>query len=142
LSEIYEHPGTVETEFTDEELEAMLGIVEGMTKGLYTVPHVKPGHAPHLIKVAINIDDPAPRKHEGQVYYGWMCLAAVLQWGPDIVDDHLHVEDHSLKTKTKQRLSNAATIAWVGNNLHRLLYEVVEMRKCLKKLDLIEPRNT
>lgn len=140
MNDSYEHPGVVETEFTDEELEAMLGVVAEMTKGHYTVPQVKAGKAPHLIKVEISKEDPAPHKYEGQIQYGWMCFAAILDWGPDILDEHLSVEDFGMKTKTKQRIANATTTAWAGNNMHRLLYEVLEMRKRLKALDLIEER--
>ena len=130
----------VETEFGDEEIEAMLGIAGSMTKGQYLVPDVKPGHAPHLIKVTINEGNPAPHKHEGRTVFGWMCLAAVLQWGKDVLDEHMRIEDFSLKTKTKQRKSNAAMIAWVGNNQERLLYEFLEMRKRLQELELLVPR--
>ena len=131
----------VETEFGDDELEAMLGVVDEMTKGVYTVPPVKPGQAPHLIKVEIDKNNPAPHKHEGQIQFGWMCIAALLDWGDDILDEHMTVEDFSLKTKTKQRLANAATIAWVGNNMHRFIYEFIEMRKVLNEQGLLKPRD-
>ena len=130
----------VETEFGDDELAAMLGVVAEMTKGVYTTPSVKPGQAPHYIKVEIDYENQVSHRHEGQEQKGWMCIAALLDWGPDILDEHMTMDDYSLKTKTKQRLANAATIAWVGNNLHRLIYEVIEMRRMLVKYGLLEAR--
>lgn len=127
----------VETEFTDDELNAMLGVVEGMTKGHYTVPPRTETRCLHKIKV--DVDKSTPVKEEER---GWMCIAALLDWGPDMLDEHMTIDDHTLRTHTKQRLSNAATIAWVGNNMHRLLYEVVEMRKRLAELELLVPRET
>jgi hypothetical protein len=127
----------VETEFSDEELEAMLGVVQNMTKGHYTVPTREETKCLHLIQV--NVDKSSPAQDDER---GLLCIAALLQWGDDVLEEHMTIQDFTLKTKTKQRLANAATIAWVGNNMHRLLYEVVEMRKKLSELDLIQPRET
>ena len=135
-------PVPIETEFSDEELQAMLGVVADMTPGNYIVPPTNPARAPHHVKVCIHAESQAKQYADAAEFRegGLMCLAAVLGWGPDILDEMLHIEDHGQRTRTKQRVANATAIAWAGNNLQRLLYETLEMRKLLQAYGLLEPR--
>jgi hypothetical protein len=128
---VYEHPGVLVSQFSEQDLQTLLSAVKSMTPGQYSVSPVKIGHSPYLVnvKVSSGLEGQGP---------AWESIAAVLGWGPDLVEDHLAMVDESQRSNLLTRMANAATISWVGNNLGYLLEELIAIRKIMRQLDLIE----
>jgi hypothetical protein len=129
----YEAPDPLETAFSDKELKGLLELVRQMTPGVAIVPAPKPGEAGHLVDIVVGSDGVPDEEKPA----GLETVAAHLRWGDSILLESLSIKDRTLRTKVKQRLANAAAIAWFFNNAELFLTEMLQAREALRSLDLV-----